>query len=80
VSPEIVTNIPVPGDEVANVPIVLVVTSVTVSPLITPTKAALPVFNVATVVPSYVLLFAVMPVTVRFFAAMFAVVVGSVRE
>jgi hypothetical protein len=69
-----------PTDEVANVPTAEMVFNVTVSPAITPTKAALPTFKVAAVVPSYVLLFAVMPATVKFFWVIFAVVVGSVKE
>jgi hypothetical protein len=75
-----VTAIPVPTDEVAKVPIAPAVFKVAASPAMTPTRTALPVFNVAVVLPSYVLLFAVIPVTVRDLEVMLAVVVGSVRE
>lgn len=50
--PEIVTEIPEPTDEVANVPTTPTVLSATVSPAITPTKVAEPVFSVAVVVLS----------------------------
>jgi hypothetical protein len=67
---ETVTVIPVPTEEVAKVPIAPAVFSVTASPGTTPTSAAPVVFKVADVVPSYVLLLAVIPVTVSGFAVM----------
>ena len=48
----------------AKVPVAPLVLSVTLSLPMTPIKVALPVFSVAVVVPSYTLLFAVIPVTV----------------
>ena len=50
--PEIVTVMPVPTDEVANVPTAEAELRVTVSPLITPTSAADEVLIVAEVVRS----------------------------
>jgi len=52
--------------------------TVTVSPVSTPARDALPVLSVAFVVASYTLLLAVMPVTVNVAGVMFAVVVGCV--
>ena len=66
VSPDTWTAIPDPTELVANVPTAEAVFKVTVSPATTPTSVAPPTFKVAVVVASYVLLFAVMPVTVRF--------------
>ena len=62
----------------ANVAVADEVDKVTTSPETTPDSAAEPVFNnaVADVVRSYSRLLAVMPVTVMFFAVMFAVAVG----
>jgi hypothetical protein len=69
---------PFPTDEVANVPNA-VPDSETESPLITPTRVPGAPTKVAVVDASYVLFEAVMPETVKFFAVMFAVVVGWVR-
>src|SRR5207248_6810501 len=62
-----VTVLPVPTFLSANAPVALPVLTVTVSPLTTPESAALVVFRVAVVFPSYCLLLAVLPVTVRAF-------------
>ena len=78
--PETVTVIPVPTDEVANAPTAEAVLRVTESPRTTPVRVAPLVFKATDVVPSYGLLAAVIPETVKFFAVMFAVVVGSMRE
>ena len=64
VNPEVVTVIPLATFLLANVPVAPEVTSVTASGLTTPDNAAEPVFKVAVVVPSYVLLLAVTPVIV----------------
>ena len=77
--PDILTKMPVPTLDVANVPTAVEVDNVTVSPAMTPTSEALPVFKVAVVLASYTLLFAVMPVTVKALAVMFAVEVGWVN-
>ena len=62
----------------ANVAVADAVDSVTASPETTPESAAEPLFRsvVAELLPSYTLLLAVMPVTVRVFAVIDAVVVG----
>ena len=73
-----VTVLVIPTAAVANAPAALPVLRVTVSPLTTPTSAALAVFNVAVVFPSYGLFAAVMPLTVRPFPVMSAVAVGCV--
>ena len=64
----------------ANVAVADEVDNVTPSAPMTPERAAEPLIRreVAVVVPSYSLLLAVMPVTVRAFAVMFAVAVGCV--
>ena len=68
VRPDTVTVLLVPTFLSAKAPVALPVLSVTVSPLTTPESAALAVFRVAAVFPSYCLLLAVIPVTVRAFA------------
>ena len=80
VMPATVTALAVPMPALANVPVAPEVTIVTlaVSPASTPTSVPLPV-SVAVVLPSYVLLEAVMPVTVIAKAVTLAVVVGCVR-
>ena len=75
-----VTVLPVPTLAWANAPVAPVLTSVTVSPESTPTRAALPVLRVAVVVPLYTMLDAVTPVTVIGKAVILAVVVGAVTE
>ena len=65
VRPAIFTVTPVPTLELANVPTALPLSKVTVSPAIIPDSAAAVVLSVAAVVPSYSLLAAVIPVTVR---------------
>ena len=67
-----------PTEEVAKVPVAPAVFSVIVSPFTIPARAALLVFNVAAMFPSYVLSFAVMPVIVRLLLVMLAEVVGCV--
>ena len=79
VKPVVVTVIPLATSLLANVPVAPLVPSVTVSPLNTPTRDALPVFRVAVVVLSYTLLLAVTPLTVRPNGVIFALVVGWVR-
>ena len=80
VRPLIVMIFPVPFALLANTPVADDVDSVTASAPMTPARAADPLMRreVAAVVPSYTLLLAVMPVTVRVFAVMFAVAVGWV--
>ena len=70
-----VTSFPAPTFLFANVPAALPVLRLTVSPAITPTRAALAVLSAAVVFPSYTLLFAVIPVTVRVLAVILAVAV-----
>ena len=60
----------------ANDPLADDVLRLTVSPLITPDSVADVVVKVAEVFPSKIFVEAVMPVTVRFFAVMLAVVLG----
>ena len=74
------TILPVPTFRSAKDPVDPVVPSVTVSPEITPTRAAEVVFREAERVPSYVLLAAVTPDTVNVFAVIDAVAVGWVSE
>ena len=64
VNPETMTVLPVPTALSVKTP-AAVVFSETVSPETTPTMAALLVFNVTALVPSYSLLFAVTPLTVK---------------
>ena len=73
-------DFPIPATGVANAPAIPEVERVTVSPLTTPLREAEFVTRwlVASVFPSYVLLVAVMPVTVSDFDVMLAVVVGWV--
>ena len=61
-----------------NAPVAPLVSSVTVSPLMTPTSAAPPRLRVATVPPSYGRLLAVIPLTVSPSGVMLANVVGWV--
>ena len=65
----------------AKTPAAEAVDKVTASAPMTPDRAAVPVmsWDVAAVVPSYTLLFAVMPVTESALAVMFAVAVGCAR-
>ena len=62
----------------AKVPAAEPVARVTLSLPTTPTSEALPVFSVAVILPLYILLSAVTPVTVNVLAVIFAVVVGCV--
>ena len=80
VLPAIVTTLPTPTFLLANVAVALEVDSVTTSLPAIPLKAAEPLFNsaVANVDALYVRLLAVMPVMVRSFAVIDAVVVGWV--
>ena len=80
VRPDIVTVLPVPTLLLSKVPTAEPVFSVTESPPTTPTRAAEPVLRIAAVVPSYTLLSAVMPDTVRAFGMILAVGVGWVSE
>ena len=82
VIPVIVMTLLVPMAAVANVPAKDVRSMVTVSPLITPEKPALVVTScdVAEVLPLYPRLTAVMPVTVKAFGVILAVVVGWMTE
>ena len=75
-----VTTLFVPTFLLAKVAVAAVVTSDTVSFVSTPTNAAEALFNnaVADVVALYTRLLAVMPLTVRVFTVMLAVVVGWV--
>ena len=68
VKPDTVTVMLLPTAELANVPTAPVVTRVATSGLITPVTPAPVVTSVAVVVPSNVLLLAVIPVTVSVFA------------
>ena len=64
VRPLTVTSLPVPTSLSAKTPTALVVSSVTVSPVSTPTSTALLTISVALFVPSYTLFWASMPETV----------------
>lgn len=76
VRPETVTAIPEPTELVANTPVADTAFNVTVSPGTTPIRDALPVLSAAVVDASYVLLFAVIPETVRDLVVMLALAVG----
>src|SRR5258706_5641553 len=65
-----VTVLALPVFLLANVPVALALFRMTVSPLTTPTNAAPPVLSVTVVVPSYVLLLAVMADTVSALAGL----------
>jgi hypothetical protein len=69
VRPDTATTILVPIEEVANVPVAPAVFSVIASPFATPARVAPVVSREAVGVPSYALLFALMPVTVSVFGA-----------
>jgi hypothetical protein len=70
---------PVPSDDVANVPIAVPERETESLPTIPTSVPGVPI-NRAVVEASYVLLLAVMPVIVKAFAVILAVVVGSVKE
>lgn len=76
VSPEICTLLPVPTVAELNRPVADPALSTTLPPSKLPTRAALAALMVAVVVPSYSLLLAVMPLTVRVLPVIEAVVVG----
>ncbi len=70
VNPAVLTVLPVPTFLSEKDPVALPEFKITLSVPITPERAADPVFRVAIILPLYILLFAVTPVTVNTFLFM----------